>query len=801
MFQPSFGQNVIAILGIPAVLWITALGTGLAIERVARAELSNALVLPLGLAGSIVLVSPLYALGWSDVPAVLLLALVTAGGLIWARGGIRSRLNPGLPGLAGLGVYVLFMLPVIGAGHWLWLGYNLDNDTSIQFMLTASMKVRGTQMLAPTGSFGYAVDSYLRTGYPLGSHDLLATLSGVLRSDPAVVYQGFLSSLAAIIGVTVAGASERVIGARRAVVLGFAAASANLFLQYAFQGTIKEVATAATTIAAVAIAAEALRLRRPYSGVAIAAIPLAATLCTYGAGGAPYLLALVGGVVLQLVGVERRVPRVSWIAPALFGAALVAALSVPALVDFSTFFGAAKGAVGNTSPVGSLVGNLARPLPLSQISGVWLDGDFRLPVVPQPAAALTNLATAAILLLLVPGIVSSLWRREAAPVLAAVTTGLVLLIVVPRVTPYAAAKVFAMGSPIVVWVAGIGLCALAWKALKPLTIVLGAALTLAIVISDVLAYHDAQISSTSRMLAMEAVADHLAGRGQVLFNEADEFVKYFARAAESNAAFDSISPRQALLIDPQDTFDQYFDLDQETLAYIESFPAIVTRRSPIASRPPSNYKLVYSNAYYEGWERENRPAALAHLGLQSTYSGTAVPACSSVASLVQGAPRDDELVQAVVPASTGFDILGAPSRPGGWGPNPNPPYGSVVTNGPGFVHENVSVPVSGLYQAWVQGSFPRPIQVLVNGRVIGSVFGADSVSQWAPAGEVRLAAGVHELTVHRAGGRIYPGDGAFGWIGFVTLRKVGPEVLRTVPLREWRSLCSAPADWIELVKP
>ena len=33
------------------------------------------------------------------------------------------------------------------------------------------------------------------------------------------------------------------------------------------------------------------------------------------------------------------------------------------------------------------------------------------------------------------------------------------------------------------------------------------------------------------------------------------------------------------------------------------------------------------------------------------------------------------------------------------------------------------------------------------------------------------------------------------------LAKAGPEVLHTVPVSRWRSLCSSPADWIELVKP
>jgi hypothetical protein len=82
------------------------------------------------------------------------------------------------------------------------------------------------------------------------------------------------------------------------------------------------------------------------------------------------------------------------------------------------------------------------------------------------------------------------------------------------------------------------------------------------------------------------------------------------------------------------------------------------------------------------------------------------------------------------------------------------------------------------------------------------VDGIDSSDQWSTAGVVHLSAGNHVLEIYRGGGRIFPGDGSFeAEVGYVTLAKVGPEVLRTVPLSRWHSLCSSAADWIELVKP
>ena len=768
--------------------------------------------MPLGLAGGIVLSYSLYAAGTTDVLPVALLCVIAVAGLKFARGGVRSRLNPGLPGLAGLCVFVLFMLPVLVSGHWLWMGYNFDDDTSVQFLLAAHLKTSGMHQVVPQLTTAAAnIDSYLQTAYPLGAHAELATLSGLLHTGPEVVYQSYLSALAAIVAVAVAAAATPAIGARRAAVLGFAAASSNLFYQYAMQGNIKEIATAAMVVASFALIAEALRARRAYSGVVIAAVPLAATLCTYGAAGSPYVLATIGGGAVMVVLNDRRLPRRSWIAPAALGAAVVGLLSIPALVNFSTLFNVASAVGGPNSGTGggaaapavSMLGQLTRQLPLSQISGVWLSGDYRDAITAHPAAGLTTLASAVILLLLIPGLLVSLRRRDAGVLVAAIATGLVLLILIPRVSPYFGGKVYAMASPVVVWIAGVGLCSLNWRRLRPLMMLAGAAIVAAIVVSDLLAYHTDQPSPTSRMLEIEATAKHVAGHGAVLFNESDQFIKYFAGNTDTIAPFESITPDQVQLINPSaNIFDYFFDLDQETLALRRELPG--DRHAPLPDREPPTRRTTgcfTRTASYLGWEREARPVVLAHLPLQSEWQGSLTPPCTAVASLVANAPRGSELIQAVTPPDTGFSVLYAPTRPFSWGHQP----GSLLfchAARPGKVLETVRVPVGGLYRAWVQGSFPRPMRVLVDGRTVGQVDGIDSPDQWSQAGVVHLSAGKHVLEIYRGGGRTTPATGAFeAEVGYVMLAKAGPEVLHTVPVSRWRSLCSSPADWIELVKP
>ena len=122
------------------------------------------------------------------------------------------------------------------------------------------------------------------------------------------------------------------------------------------------------------------------------------------------------------------------------GGGLIALLAIASLSTFETFFNVAQVSQSSSGIGATQFGQLLRPLPLSQVSGVWLAGEYRLPVIPEPAATLTAIATVALLALLIPGIVWALWRREVGPLLIAGTMGLVLAIVFPRVSPYGQGK-------------------------------------------------------------------------------------------------------------------------------------------------------------------------------------------------------------------------------------------------------------------------------------------------------------------------------------------------------------------------
>ncbi len=801
----TLGPYLVAVLATPLAMWAICLGCGLAVERLLRVRLSNALLLPLGLCVALVLIMPGYALGAGDALAVALLAAVTVAGLVFAQGGLRARVNPGWAGAAGLAAYAIYMAPVIAYGHWTWSGYDFVNDTSFEMLLANHVKGFGTLLgRLPESSERQFLVQYLNNAYPLGTQALLGTFSGLIDARVEVLYQGYVSGLAALGAVALASIAGRWLSGWRAAFVGLAAICANLTYQYALQGGIKEIGLLSTVCAAVALAAAAISLGRPYAGGALVAVAGAAALAVYNAVALPYLGALVlfTGVCAALA--EHRLPRPRWILPLAAGAALAAVLAVPSLTTLRAFLGLAESGQGASGLGAIQFGQLLRKLPVSQLSGVWLAGEYRLPVASRLGGTLTTIATAAILLLLVPGLLWALRRRESGPLLMLGVMGLVMLIVFPRVSPYAQGKLLAIAGPGVVFVALAVLVSVRGR-LSPLALASAGALALAIFASDILAYSHDRVAPTDRIEAIREVGDRFAGQGLVLWNEFEEFAKYFGRAARISDPFEAVTPQQVQLRVPRPFYGHYFDLDEELLSFVERYPIIVTRRSPAASRPPANYRLVYENKYYLAWRRASSPQVLAHLPEQQLYSPSATVTCQALRPIVSAARAGSELVVATAPELTWFEPLSGKHSSGGWVPDPVQ-SGAVSTITAGEAEDTLTVRGSARYSIWVQGDFPRKAYVQVDGRTVGWVAGSNTPSQWLQAASLRLSPGAHRVRVFEPGGHRHFGPGEWpkgdpGTIGAVALQRQGPELLRTVSLADWRSLCGSEADWVELVRP
>jgi hypothetical protein len=791
---------------------ITTFGLGLLAERLGRTRLPNELLVPLGYCVAVVVCLGVYSAHVGDVVLLPVLVVLVVSGFVLARHELPARLNAGYALLAALGAYVLFDLSVIATGHWTFTGYRLQDDVAYELLLARHMQEHGTSTAGlPASTASSFVKDFLLTGYPLGSQAYLGALGGLIHAELASIWQGYLSALAGVGAMAASTLFGRTLGRRAAALAGVLTVAAALTYQYAMQGSIKEFATAVAVLCALALIRHAIVELRGAPAAVIVAVPLAAILAVYNAAGTPFVLALAGTGLVCAVAIRRRLPGRDWLRPGALGVIVFGVLAAPALITLKKFFEVATGGYTGTAAAAPPLGQLLRPLPLSEIVGVWLQGDYRIQVKPGLAGELEVIATVAILVLFGLGMVYAALKREPAPLMGCVTIGLVLLIVYPKAIPYAQAKLLAIGSPVLVLGAVYGVAAL-WAAalrarvLLPLAVLIGGALGGGVLVSDALAYHHDPVAPTTRFIAMREVGHFLGNRGPVMVSEFDEFAKYFAFPARLWVGTEYPTPENLLLRVPGGIYDQSFDLDALQLPFVESFPYILLRRSPAESRPPANFRLVYSNAFYEVWKRTATPRVLDHLPLQQQYSAYAPVSCPALAAMVRGAPAHASLVVAQSPQTVGYDVLHATVRSSGWIEDPEPyTPDAIVPLTPGSAGKIVRLGTPGIYQVWVQGTFPRPIRVTLDSHTVGYVSELNTPDEWEQAGTVHVSAGRHALDIFRPGGGFAPGDGGTGndggkgEIGHVELVAQRPDGMFSLPLGSWRSLCGQDEDWVEVV--
>ena len=791
-------ETILAFIWAPAVLYALTLALGLLAEAVLRMRLPNALLAPTGLAILIALVMPLYRLGAGWEIAVAATLACALAGLLLARPS-RDRLNPGAAALAALAVYGLYIAPVALTGHWTWAGYNFVNDTSSNFVWAELLARQGVSLPAVVDSTTASIEANSVTlGYPMGAHALLATLKPLTGASVPAIYQPVIAATAALAAMAMTQLGQAAgLRPRLAAVAGTLSVAAVLLYRYALHGAIKEVLVVALLATAAALAREALDRGLDFRVAILIALCAAALLHVFSAVGA--LFALVLGILLLAVALLegrnlRAVGRLA-VAGAVIGVAAVAA-NLSDVKHFADHAGDAFASSGGAST--AYMGHLLRPIPLVESAGVWLAGDYRGPVGSE--ADVPNAVAIALLVVLAAiGVVLELRGRRPAGLVLLIPAAVVAAMLIPQLSPYAGAKLLVVLSPAIVLVAALGALRLVQDGSRRVALGAGTALAVAglgLAASVGIAYRYTTLAPPGRVAAMEDAADHARGGGVWLVDEWEEFAKYFMRDVKVNAAFEAESPRPAELRKSGPLFGQYYDLDELTLPYVNSFPGIVKRRSPVASRPPGALRLVHSNAYYEVWRRRPGVRVVEHLPLQRLDDATLRPSCSAVRRLAAVARQGDRLVASTRPEIVTLEPATPSLRPDGWvRTSPD----SVTPHVPGEVEQRRETP-AGRFRVWMKGSFGRGTMAYVDGRRVGTAKGINTPEQWLEVGEVRLSAGEHRLKVRRPPFGVGPGDAWRGELGPLALEPVARPRLVSIAPGEARRLCGREWDWIEVVR-
>jgi hypothetical protein len=509
--------------------------------------------------------------------------------------------------------------------------------------------------------------------------------------------------------------------------------------------------------------------------------------------------------VLGFAWQERgRRGRWAW-AAALGGAALLGAvLASPALRNTGRFVEVAQQVLQAKNDLG----NLVTPLQGWQIFGIWPSGDFRFPPFAHQPLVFVLIGIA-----IVGALLGLIWlaRRRPPAITLLVASSLIALIYLLRTgSPYANAKTMMIASTAVVLVSMLGATALRDAGRRLEGWALASVIAVGVLWTNGLAYHDANLAPRPRLDELKSIAARYAGHGPAWLDEWDELAAHFMRPVNvSNMPL--VVPAAAPGFPPRNyTLAKYpIDVDEVLPAWLQRYPLLVLRRSPFASLPPANYRLVDRRRYYDVWQRVGAPngTVLLHVSLgqppQPNKTQPDRPArCSAIADAVRRAPANARLAYVERPR---LPVL-LPSlarRPMDWSVTFGDPTSVDLKGAGGTLLGAVTVARPGRYQVWAAGSIDRTLTFRVAGRKVGEIshqLGAQG--DFTLVGTTTVPAGRVPIAVHRAPNGLTPGEGGQSRsLGPVVLTPVdSPPTVRYASPAAYRGLCGKRLDWVEIVR-
>jgi hypothetical protein len=806
---------VVAWVLFPLVMLAVCLGCGLAVERVAGWMLPGGLLLSVGLA--LVIVASTLTTGSASTaslttPVVVLLAL--AGYVSsWRR--LRALRPDGWAIAVGLGVFAVCAAPLVVSGNASFLGYFVLSDIGVHFGLIDRVLAHGqTWSGLPPSAYQSLLQIYLSSSYPIGADVGLGALRPLVAQDVAWIFQPYLAMILTFGGLALYELLRGVVRSRPLRALcAFAAAQTGLLYGFYLEASIKEIATTWLITLTVALVVATLRPRfRPRITIPLLIVAVAG-LDVLNLAIVPWLGPPLGLFVALAAWRRRHAMRRmtgARLATAGAGAAvLVAALVAPLIGGASTFFRTATQVLTNPHDIGNLVG----PLQKWQLLGIWPSGDFRLPLDAhyRTGYALIGLAIGSALL----GTLWMLRRRSLAPLLLLAASGIAAVYLLSRASPYASAKTLMILSVAVTLTAMLGAAALHHAGRRVEGWVLAGVLAGGILWTNALAYHAASIAPRARFAELAAIGERFAGQQPAFYNLWDTDAVHFLRNEAPSVPNTWSAPPPLGPGVPARAGDQTrlaWDTNDIALPYLEGYRLLVLGRSPIASRPPANFRLAYQGRFYSVWQRTSAPNVLEHISVRGGLERTSVPSCRLVMAAAARASREQAQLAYVARTPLPTLVPTQAARPPDWQPNGVAQavdgYTVQITPHDGSIQGPVQIGQPGRFHVWLEGSVSQHLLIRVGGRLVGSVsYALASPGQFVSVGEVTLGAGAQQVVIESRTRSLTPGyvlpgnDGTSETLGPLVLVPDGTasHVSELAPAQA-RSLCRRSLNWIEIVR-
>src|SRR4051794_29429312 len=766
------GVFVLSWLVAPLLLAALSLGCGLLVAAAAertgapRGEpFPGVLLLPTGFALLVVLTSlltnwqltaPLSGVG----PVLVALAGFVAGRrrlLAWRPSGSAMRLGA-WAALAAVVPALTIGAPVILTGHAGLTGYTKITDLGHQIAFIEYLRTDGRAPVTAqtaTSSFDQVV-AKLAANYPSGTQSVVATLGDLTRVDVAWMYQPVLAFVAAMLGLALFVILRRAIPPPGWRALAAAvAAQPTILVAYALAAGIKEISGAAAIALVVAVFAE----RRPlgWSALVPGAIAIGAAFAIFSVTILPW----VGVIFLVFAAFELVSERTERKATVLRWAgiwALAAVVTFPFVQDGVQLLKA----TGSTGPVG--LGNLAAPVSAWSTVGPWITADHRFPLAQYGEPKLTYALIAIALALVAIGAVKAIAMRDRAMIAIGVGGAIALGYILRNSDPWVQLKAFCMTAPLALCLAFSGA---AWLVTRRRPAVLRIPIALAglwaaallgggVLYGNALQYRHAPLVPYERMAELRQLDKQFAGQGPTLAPDFDEFAEYFLRRADGSGLVD---PWRGMaynrFADP--LLKMFRDTDEYDQRFLQGYRLIIRRRNPLASRPPSDYRLVETTRWYEAWRRTGDPRLIeAHYPLLTNKPAERTKAfCARVQQSVDKAGPGARIRYAVPPAGTTAIEPDRRYVPGTW--TLLPKTGDIRAGAPGLEQQPFTLKQAGTYRVYLRGSVGRPVVVSIDGRVAGRPrWGGSYGGPYELLAPMTLRGGAPVLPLRRGGGGPLP---------------------------------------------
>ncbi len=780
----------------PALLLAVCLGFGLLIEALASRRIPGALLAPLGMAGLTVVGLATTASSTTASWTAPLAAMLALAGFALAAIGRRNLRPDPWAVLVALAVFVVFAAPVALSGESTFAGYIKLDDTATWFAITDRLMEHGRSLAGlPPSSYEATLAFNLAGWYPVGAFIPFGTAAKLSGEELAWVFQPYLALLASFTALTLWQLTERVRIATALRAAGvFLAAQAALIFAYAMWGGIKELGTAVLVGLIAALAPLAIDDERPsFRSLLPLALGAAALVGVVSFGAGPWLLGLFGVAALLIFG-DRGLEGVwasgwrflAWLVPLI----AIGLLGHPLLPESTKFLLSAS----------TDLGNLAGPISPAHLLGIWPAHDFR---EETTIAFLAGALMAVVAMTALTGAWASLRDRDTGLLVAFGGAALGCLLIAVFGSAWVAAKSYAIVSPFALLFAFVGLAFLARSGARVAAAIAALLLAGGVIWSNALGYGGVSLGPRAQLGELETIGKRFAGVEPALMTEYQPYgVRHLLRDMAPEGASE-LRRRQVALGDGS-TLEkgESADIDRFSLSAIQVYRALVLRRSPAASRPPSNYRLAWQGRFYDVWvKRPTAPAPLDRLALGTEVDPAGAPRCTDVLRLAARARAVDGRLVAAERVEPLALPLGEASHSGGLVPSS---IGSTYLDprGAGEFELEVDVPSAGREEIWLGGSLRPAATLSVDGAEVGTLRQQlNTPGNYLDFGIVPMRRGRHSVAVAVGGPDLHPGsaqsDGVLGPL-VISRPDDDPPLRRFSPQRA-RGLCGRPWDWIEAV--